>query len=109
MRLRTTLLLFASAVLLGTHAQAATLATSAGLPFCVADLAAPAVPDWTPNPSPRSIRIPCGVCSSSACQGLHFSQICGIGGGGVYLLCADNGDCSQDGRMNCLCKSGPPG
>jgi hypothetical protein len=110
MKLRFTFLLLTGAMLLGaTQVKAAAAASGAALPFCVADLNAPELPSATPSSSRQGfLGIPCGVCSQSICQGKKLASVCGIGGGGVYLLCADVGICTQDGSTNCSCKSGPP-
>jgi len=113
MNLRITLFALAAVLLAGHASHAGTPLTSpaipGGLPFCVADLAAPALPSFAPSALPMSFSIPpCGACSLSNCIGFKPGQICGIGGGGQYKFCADIGTCPQDGRIQCSCQTGPP-
>ena len=108
MKLRINLMLFSAvlALALGAHAQAATLSSSATLPFCVADLAAPELPNFSPSPILQaSIILPkCGPCSSF-CSGLRVGSVCGTGGGGIRKTCSIDVTCT-DGTPKCICDIG---
>src|SRR4029077_19371913 len=115
MKLRVSLLLFSTLLLLGSRAHAGAPVTLAQLPFCVENPAqpqavAPALPTFIPGAAPASLPHPmCGVCSPSVCVGLYVNSGCGLSGINL-LYCRDSGNtCSQDGSVRCTCTSGPGG
>lgn len=106
---RIALLFLTLAVLLSAHAGALTASSaSAGVaaaPFCLADSASPALPDWASSGPAQAITLPhCGTCSSTNCRGASLGTHCGIGPGGRIEWCQDQGTtCTQDGLRSCLC------
>jgi hypothetical protein len=113
MQRKAMLLMFVSVLLLGSLAAFAAestgpaSATAAKLPFCVADLAAPKLPEWNPSPSPRT-GIPCGACSSGTCGGVAPGTFCSLGSGRGQGHCNPyTEEVCGDGTWNCSCSSSP--
>jgi hypothetical protein len=129
MKPRFTLLSFASLLLVGSLAGAATSdpagATAAAppanpavgtvpaqaAPFCAASLLKSPLPALNPAPTPTT-GLPCGVCSDRYCQGSTVNSVCFYLGVGGYkqakceLLLGDM--CPQDNKWDCTCSNQPP-
>ena len=132
MQLRSTLLSFASLLLIGSLANAATAdptgatgatpaaapaqaaaatASATASPFCGASASTSELPALNPIPSPTT-GLPCGVCSDRYCQGATVNSICFYLGGGVYhqakceLLLGNT--CTQDNNWQCTCSNLAP-
>jgi hypothetical protein len=127
MNSRSTLLSFASLLLIGSLASAATaestgatavaapanpvVAPAQAAPFCAASLLKSPLPALNPIPTPTT-GLPCGVCSDRYCQGSTVNSVCFYLGVGGYkqarceLLLGDM--CPQDNKWDCTCSNQPP-
>jgi hypothetical protein len=107
MKLRISLLLLASAILLTPRPSVSENLVFLAPSTCAATSSSTELPLFSPAESeslskglPFPPRLKCGSCG--ACQGLYADDQCGVQGGQLKY-CSDAGICSQDGLYWCVC------
>ncbi len=112
MKLRATLLAFASLLLIGHFASASQTFTPAepASANLAAIFAAPAPPDGADaklpsfEPAPTNKAVACGSCSDSLCQGKTFGTVCKVQGTKIFKCQPAFVVCSAN---DCECWNGP--
>ena len=117
MKLRVTLLMFVSVLLIGSLAGAATIDVPAApaapapvvsapveaSPLCLAPASDAQLP---PGHPPLLKTTLCGACSDTRCKNNTLGNVCATGG---YTCQNIYGNfCAQDGRSACTCSNWPP-
>jgi hypothetical protein len=113
MKLRSTLLLFVSTLLIGSLAEAATIdgpaapasaSPAVSSPLCLSQVTSAKLPSGNPAVM-KSLQL-CGACSDLRCKNNTLGNTCASGG---YTCQNVYGNfCSQDGLSQCTCTNRPP-